>query len=250
MPGGSPRHDRRRRSRACDHPHPHGRDRRAGTAAVIVEPGLHRLYRHRAGGDGAGEGGVRILDMEMDTDGRSVAPRRGRMPLRAGIGEHDAGIADLDLGVPDPASGRIERAGRTVDGEIGGDAVISARNWRYVHGSVPPLCGVRLQRQAYTSISEHTRNKKRLFVPSFPIWQPVGVDQAYEKGGTVGVRRFFPVQPLRPGTARPMRRSLGAAAWACERRPRVLPQRHTFGAAGGTRACASTLPVRSAADRL
>src|SRR5712692_11046807 len=73
---------------------------------VAVELVCHRTYLPCAGTDRLLEHRVDVLDIEHDAYRRAADRlRTARVHLRKLVGEHDPGITDLDLGVPDPSIG-------------------------------------------------------------------------------------------------------------------------------------------------
>ena len=81
-----------------------------------------RARFHRAGGDGPGEGGIDILDIDLELHRRPAQPRRTDRPeIGILVRQHDHRVAKLDLGMPDPPVRRIdetEQFPRTKGGDI------------------------------------------------------------------------------------------------------------------------------------
>src|SRR5712671_3966811 len=121
-----------------------------GAGAVAVELFLHRAEDLAAGVDGPLEPGIDVLDVETEPGARSSEGLRApEAALRRLLAQHDARVADLDLGVGDrPVGHRIagqllgakgflvelERGGGALDDEVGGHGVVSIRDRLHGHG--------------------------------------------------------------------------------------------------------------------
>src|SRR5690606_16969433 len=120
--------------------------------AIAIELVLQGSLDRGADGDRLLEDGVAVLDVEAETDGRAAdRPRRARAHLGELIGEHEARVADLELGVTDLSLERkteellraegllveIDRRLRTGDDEVRGQRVITLGDWTDRH-RLPP----------------------------------------------------------------------------------------------------------------
>src|ERR1700752_2652328 len=113
--------------------------------AVAPEHVGDRHHHLGPGPDRAIEGGVHVGQVEVERGG-GMADRRGRQAahVRILLRQHDAGVADLDLGVHEPAVRAIDahdlpraeralvevdRRGPILDGQGRGHGVIALGNW-------------------------------------------------------------------------------------------------------------------------
>ncbi len=111
---------------------------------VTVELVLDRPLQRRTGGNGFLRHRIDILEIEVQPD-RRAADRRRRERAHFGVlvGQHDEAVADLELGMADPAARRVElhaqcgaehllveldRRGAVAHDQIGAEARITFRD--------------------------------------------------------------------------------------------------------------------------